>query len=93
MKVKDTLNIDLVHSTLPQKLLNFLHGETRYSSDWEAIQFVKKNFPQWQYNGVDKFDNVLMWCQKHLGDNFIWNWEIIYFKTEKDKLVFLLRWA
>ena len=89
MKVKNTLEVDKIFNTLPDKTKNFV-GTT--SMDSFSRFCVRKDFPSWQYNGADTFDNVLIWCQTHLGNNFIWEWETIYFKTDEDKMFFLLRW-
>jgi hypothetical protein len=61
--------------------------------DVDARRYIRNNFPQQQYTGIDKFDNVIIWCHAHLGNNFVWDWETFYFKTEKDKAFFLLRWT
>lgn len=93
MKVKDTLKIDLIHTTLQDKLINFIHGRHRYVSEWDATAYVKKNFPNWQYNGVAPFDDVAVWCEEHFGNDWIWNFETIYFKREADKTLFALKWS
>lgn len=94
MKVRDTQELDLIRDSLTDKLLNFIHGtDYRYTDNFEATRYIIKHFPSWQYNGADKFENILVWCQKHLGNNFVWNWETIYFKTEADRTLFLLRWT
>ena len=95
MKVKNTLPIDLIHTTLNDKLMNFV-GAGRCLGGWarhESTEFVKKTFPSWQYTGVAPFEEVAMWCEQHFGNDWIWNWETIYFKHEKDRTAFLLRWA
>lgn len=94
MKVKDSLKIDKIFYTLDHKILNFIYDrKVRYTGTWEAIQYIKKNFPYWQYNGVAPFDDVLDWCEEHLGNDWIWNFETIYFKHERDRTAFMLRWA
>ena len=93
MKVKDTLGVDLIYSTLDSKLLNFIRGRCRYVGAWEAKQYIKKEFPSWQYNGAAPFEELLDWCEQHFGDDWIWNFETIYFKHEKDLVFFKLRWS
>lgn len=93
MKVKDTLKIDLVYLTLKDKLMNFIQGQHRYVGEEFATTFIKKTFPSWQYNGSASFQDIMMWCEEHFGNDWIWNFETIYFKYEKDKLFFLLRWS
>ena len=89
MKVKDTLSIDKVWYTIPDKMENF----TGVRDDGvDARNYIRKNFPSWQFNGIELFDDILIWCEQHLGNNFVWDWETIYFKTEKDRVFFLLRW-
>ena len=94
MKVKDTLKIDLVYATLYDKLINFVGtGHNITADSWSVIRYVKGNFPSWQYNGVAKFEDVMFWCEEHFGNNWIWNFETIYFKTKEDKMMFALRWS
>lgn len=94
MRVCNTLEIDLVNATIKDKVLHFIADtEHRYTGMWQAQEYIKKHFPNWQYNGADKFENILIWCQRHLDNNFVWNWETIYFKTEEDRTLFLLRWT
>jgi len=94
MKVRDTLKIDLIHATLQDKLMNFVSGEHRITADsWAIICYVKDRFPSWQYNGVAPFEEVAVWCERHFGNDWIWNFETIYFKHERDRTAFMLRWA
>ena len=85
-----------VYRTLNRKIANFLQGEP-YNSHWTArdtvIKVIKKSFPSYQYTGSASFDEIILWCEEHLGDNFVWNYETIYFKHEKDKTFFMLRWS
>jgi hypothetical protein len=90
MKVQDSLSIDNVWHTIPDKMENFVGCRI---DKVDARKYICKNFTQWQFNGLDKFDEILIWCEQHLGNNFIWDWETIYFKTEADRTVFLLRWS
>lgn len=93
MKVKDTLTMDLLHATLQDKLINFVSGRYRITTDsWSVIRWIKGNFPSWQYNGAAPFEEVLMWCEEHFGNDWIWNYETIYFKYDRDRTAFLLRW-
>jgi hypothetical protein len=53
---------------------------------------------QWQYNGVDKWWRIIQWCEDTFGpdgNDKTWRWshDTIYFKTEKEYTVFLLRWS
>ena len=94
MKVKDTLKIDQIFYTLDRKIENFL-GEklaTKYRGG-ASIRIIQNSFPSWQYTGIAPFDDVLDWCEEILGDNFVWNYETIYFKRESDRTMFMLRWA
>ena len=92
MKVKDTLKIDLVHATLQDKLINFVGNNHILADSWAVICYVKGNFPSWQYNGVAPFEEVMLWCEQHFGNDWIWNFETIYFKHKRDRLFFLLKW-
>jgi hypothetical protein len=93
MKVKDTLKLDLVYATLEDKVKNFVHNPEASSDVWAVTRYVRGNFPSWQYNGTAKFDEVAIWCEEHFGNDWIWNFETIYFKREADKSAFLLRWS
>ena len=90
MKVRDTLSIDKLWQTLQDKMENFIGIRV---DDADARKYIRNNFPKWQFKGLDEFDNILIWCQVNLDNNFVWDWETIYFKSEKDKAFFLLRWA
>ena len=94
MTVKDTLRADKIFQTLDRKIINFL-GETlseKYRGG-AAARIIHNSFPGWQYTGVAPFDDILDWCEQHFGDNFVWNYETIYFRHERDRTAFLLRWA
>lgn len=95
MKVKDTLEIDKVYSTLKDKLMNFIHGNCRYTGSWQATEYIKTNFPSWYYDdsNATPFEEVMLWCEEAFGNDWIWNWHTIYFKHEQDKTLFMLRWA
>lgn len=89
MKVRDTLEVDKIYSTLPDKIENFVGCRT---SDADTQRYIRKNFPSHLYNHGD-FETALIWCEKNLGNNFIWEWTMLYFKTEQDKAFFILRWS
>ena len=93
MKVRDTLKIDLIYATRQDKLLNFIHSRVRYTDSNVAVRYIKDRFPSWQYNGVAPFGDVLLWCEHYFGNDWIWNFETIYFKHERDRTAFMLRWA
>lgn len=95
MKIKDTLEIDKVYSTLQDKLMNFIQGHHRYIGVFQAIDYIKKNFPSWYYDdsNVTPFEEVLLWCEERFGNDWVWSWNTIYFKREQDRTLFLLRWS
>ena len=90
MKVQDTLELDKLWHSLPYKMENFVGCRV---DNIEARKYIRNNFPKWQFNGLDNFDEILIWCDRHLGNNFVWDWETIYFVTEQDRAFFLLRWS
>lgn len=93
MKVKDTLLIDLVYSTFQDKLMNFIQDKHRYTNFWEATTFIRKTFPSYQYRyGAATFQEIMLWCEENFGNDWFWHFEIIYFKHEKDYVLFSLRW-
>jgi len=81
-----------MYNTIPTKLNSFV---PEAATPHDALAFIKRSgqFPTWQYNGVAEFGIVLEWCEEHFGDDYIWNWETIYFKSEKEQLAFVLRWS
>jgi hypothetical protein len=81
--------MDKMWYTLPDKMENFTGHRHDTAGDRNHI---RKNFPRWQWTGIVEFGIILEWCDQHLGNNFVWDWETIYFKTEQDKAFFLLRW-
>jgi len=48
---------------------------------------------QWQYNGVAPFYEIIEWCEDHLGCEFHWDWETIYFADQGQYAWFILRWT
>ena len=94
MMVKDTLQIDLIYGTIRQRLREFV-AETpcMYTNDADAVKIVCHHFPFCQYNGAAPFEEVMLWCEEHFGRDWIWRFEAIFFKHERDRALFLLRWA
>ena len=93
MKIQNYNRVDKVFNTLGHKIDNFLGAGENRRRGGSAIIEITKNFPSWQYNGAAPFDDVLDWCEETLGDNFVWSYETIFFKHEKDRTAFMLRWA
>ena len=80
-----------IYYTLHSKILNFIQGTNhRYAGQWEATQYIKQNFPSALCHSMNH--EVMSWCERNFGNNWIWNWDTVYFKHEKDKVFFLLRW-
>jgi hypothetical protein len=50
---------------------------------------------QWQYNGVDSWNDIIQWCFHNLDrDSWSTNYnETIVFFTDRDYSHFLLRWV
>lgn len=92
MKVKDTLTIDKVYATLQDKVLNFLRDRVRHADNTNSTHYIRQNFPSWQYNGAEKFNNIIIWCEENFGNDFVWYFETIYFKYDRDRTAFMLRW-
>lgn len=95
MKLKNRVEaMDLIHISLTEKLRTFV-SDTHYlyTNMQDAQHIVKQHFPSWQYNGAAPFSDVMLWCEEHFGNNWIWNWETIYFKREKDLVFFKLKWT
>jgi hypothetical protein len=51
----------------------------------------------WQYNGCAPWEEIVVWCANHIENEWYAHHdahhETIWFYTEADKMVFLLRWA
>lgn len=94
MKVKDTISVDLIYSTVRERMKEFLSTTHYfYTNDIDASRIISRDFPSWQYNGESTFEEIMMWCEEHFGRDWLWSFETIYFKNERDKAVFLLKWA
>ena len=49
---------------------------------------------KWQYNGVAPWTDIINWCwDTYPVESVYYKFETIYFHSEKDYLLFLLRWA
>lgn len=93
MKVRNTLQVDLVYNTLVVKLRHFIASTPlMYTNQSSAIEYIKTNFPGWQFNGAAPFEEIMLWCEDHFGNDWLWHYETIYFKNERDLSVFLMRW-
>ena len=94
MKVKNTLQVDSIYSTIRERLREFVAATPcLYTNDADAVNIVCHHFPFWQYNGAAPFEEVMLWCEEHFGRDWIWRFETIFFKHERDKAMFLLRWS
>ena len=100
MTVRDTLELDKISSTLHDKILNFVRGTNhRYTGSFEAINYIKNNFPSVLCPPLSEEDyhmihpNILAWCEENFENDWVWNWSRIYFKNEKDYTLFILRWS
>ena len=94
MKVKNTFTFDSLHVRLPEKIRRMMDGTPYlHVNHQESIRIIKIYFPSWQYNGAAPFEEVCSWCEDRFGDDWIWNFETIYFKREEDRTAFLLRWT
>ncbi len=101
-KLIHTEQLTFLFFTLRDKIINFVSDVYPYSNNnyttgsdemRSEVEYIKKNFSSWQYNGSAPFLEVKLWCEEHFENDWIWNFETIYFKHEKDKSLFLLRWA
>ena len=92
MNVKDTSELNKIHSTIHDKILNFVSGTNHYyTGSWEAIEYIRKNFPSCSYWHMDHV--IIVWCERNFGNNWLWDLSTVYFKYERDKVAFLLRWS
>ena len=54
---------------------------------------IEQKVYSWQYNGVAPFYEIVEWCEDHLGREFHWDWETIYFADQGQYAWFILRWS
>lgn len=47
----------------------------------------------WQYNGCAPWDDIILWCQAHIINAWAFRFETIFFYTEEDYTMFLLKWS
>ena len=47
----------------------------------------------WQYNGCAPWDDIVAWCKVHIENDWSAHHETIWFYTEADETMFLLRWS
>ncbi len=48
----------------------------------------------WQYNGIAPWSELIKWCSDMFGKgNVNATWDTIYFNTQKEYVLFLLRWS
>lgn len=52
-----------------------------------------KLYLTWQYNGVAPWDELIDWCKAHIENAWSFQFETIFFYTEADLTMFLLRWG
>ena len=74
--------------SVSKKLSNWFPGVRRY----EAVKLLK-DYYSWQYNGVDKWNNIEDWCNNHFNDDVLCYNDTIYFKQHSHYVLFLLRWS
>jgi uncharacterized protein YhbP (UPF0306 family) len=86
------VTVDSIQDSYYIKLYNMTLGFEK-SHAWQAVQFIRAKYPSWQYNGVSKFDEIMIWCEHKFGDYWVWYNETFYFYKEEDKTLFLLKWS
>ena len=92
MKVQDRSKLDSMYSSMYSKMHNMSPNFNK-DSPWESVQWIRSNYPSWQYNGVEEFEDIMLWCEEHFGDWWVWSNETIYFWKEADRTMFLLKWS
>lgn len=94
MKLKDTLTVDLIYSSIRDRVKEFV-SETpyMYTNAASGARIIREYFPSYQYTGKGQFEDVMLWCEEHFGRDWIWSMETFYFKYERDRTAFLLRWG
>jgi hypothetical protein len=48
---------------------------------------------KWQYNGRAPMDEIRDWCRQNIKGHSYLGWETIWFASEQDYVLFLLRWS
>lgn len=82
--------------TLPQKIQNMTRGSIRWTGSDDAVRWIKANCASIAVDANANsrlFRDMMVWCEETLGDNFVWNFNTIYFKDPRAKTMFTLRWS
>ena len=82
---------DGVFYTLPDKIKNLTNGDYEFSS-FDSVACIKKNCYKHQYRGLVAIAELINWCEQNFGNDWVWNWDVFYFKNQQDLLYFVLKW-
>lgn len=82
-----------IYHTLNDKIANLCEGCPITANYHVSDMWIKDNCYSWQYNGVAAFDDVVGWCEDQFGNNWAWSFETLYFKYERDYMLFIMKWA
>lgn len=80
-------------STKFEKMAAKWNAHARASGSGPSAAMSTPFVRAWQYNGSAPFDEIVEWCLNHLGREFYWEWETIYFLRPEHYTLFLLRWS
>lgn len=80
-------------ASIKDKIRVLTDGKSEHMSYYEITNYIWDHCSHWQYNGVAAFDDIALWCEQTFGNNWAWSFETIYFKNERDRTLFLLRWS
>lgn len=82
--------------TLPKKLKTITQDRTHCAGRDDAVWWIKCNCDSVTVNASNQsalFSEMIVWCDDTFGDNYAWNFNTIYFKHPRDKMLFNLRWS
>lgn len=83
------MTISEIRDSLNSKIANLTGNQ--FTSLGEATKFIERNFSSCIYTGDTVFDHVITECDRVIGNNYIWQFNTFYFKHEKDRTWFILK--
>lgn len=88
--MNDTPDILVIFNTLRSKINNLTDGE-HWDATFVARGLIRNKCYHYEYVGIAKSE-VIFWCEKNFGNDWVWEHDHFYFKHERDLIHFLLRW-
>lgn len=85
--------IEDIYPTLNAKIANLTQGCPVTANYTITDKWIKDHCYSRHYRGTTPFNEVVSWCEDQFGNDWAWAHDIIYFKHERDLMLFLMRWG